>query len=186
MSALPMTRRTLSGTLGLAAMLALAAILPAASPAALVPPGNSAVNQYTETYPAAGGQAESDGDGGGGSRSPAAALGSRNARRLQAQGADGRAAASLAAATAPARVGASGEGAAGGGAAAPGGSAATGGPGSAKAGEPSGSSGLAEVLGQATGSSDSGGIGLLLPIVILATLVWSLAYLARRRRRPTA
>jgi hypothetical protein len=56
----------------------------------------------------------------------------------------------------------------------------------AKAGEPSGSSGLAEVLRQATGSSSSGEMGLLLPLIIVATLAGSLIYLAGRRRRPTA
>jgi hypothetical protein len=177
-----MTRTTLRGTLGLAAMLALAAILPAASPAALVPPGNSAVNQYTETYPAAGGQSDG-GNGPGGNRSPAAALGHRNARRLQAQGADGRAAAELAAATAPARAGATGKGSPA--SAAPGQSGSATGAG-AKAGEPSGSSGLAEVLRQATGSSSTGEMGLLLPLIIVATLAGSLIYLAGRRRRPTA
>lgn len=166
-----MTRTTLS----LVAMLALAAILPAASPAARVPSGNSGVDQYTETYPTAGGQAHGR-NSPGGNRPSAAALGPRDARRLDSQGADGRAAADLAAATAPARAGATGGGS-GGGAASAGGAAA---------GEPSGSSGLAEVLRQATGSSSSGEMGLLLPLIIVATLAWSLAYLARRRRRPTA
>ena len=50
---------------------------------------------------------------------------------------------------------------------------------------PDGSSGLGAVLGQATGSSDSGQLGLLLPLIVLATIAWSVAYLVRRRRQPT-
>ena len=46
---------------------------------------------------------------------------------------------------------------------------------------PSGSSGLGEVIGQATGSS-SGELGLLLPLLIIAVVIWSAAYLRRQRR----
>jgi hypothetical protein len=48
---------------------------------------------------------------------------------------------------------------------------------------PDGSSGLGEVIGEATGSSSSGGPGFLLPLAIVAAIAWALAYL-RRRRRP--
>lgn len=50
---------------------------------------------------------------------------------------------------------------------------------------PNGSSPLGEVLGQATGSSDSGQLGLFLPLIVLAAIAWSVAYVLRQRRRPT-
>jgi hypothetical protein len=50
---------------------------------------------------------------------------------------------------------------------------------------PSGSSGLGEVLSQATGSSDSGSLGLLLPLIVLGVIAWSVAFVLRRRGRPT-
>ncbi|HEU4736290.1 MAG TPA: hypothetical protein VFS48_04595, partial [Solirubrobacterales bacterium] len=49
---------------------------------------------------------------------------------------------------------------------------------------PDGSSGFGEVLAEATGSS-SGETGLLLPLTILATAAWALAFLWRQRNRPT-
>lgn len=145
---------------------------PAAGAQQVVPPGNSAANQYTETYPTAGGNATTQD---GKQRSPQEVLGAKNARRLEAEGPEGRAAAALAAETAPVRGGvhrggAPGAGGDGGKAGAQGGSAA----------EPGGSSGLSEVLGQATGSSSSGQMGLLLPIVVLLTIAGSVAYLWRR------
>lgn len=133
----------------------------------VVPPGNSAVNQYTETYPTAGGGATTNETSGS---SPAKALGKRNARELEALGEEGQEAAALAAATAPAPV-------------------STGNGGASKAGggsnldQPSGSSGLSEVLGQATGTSSDGRMGLLLPTIILVTVVLSAVY-AWRRRHP--
>ena len=170
-----MKTTALTTTLGLLAAMLLAASSPAASAAELVPPGNSAVNQYTETYPTAGGDAT---EGGAGKRSPAQALGDRNARRLEALGQDGRAAANLAAATTPARAEATrgddpspgGEG--------PG----TGRKDGADTG-PNGSSGLSEVLAQATGTSADGETGLLLPLTVLGAAVWAAAYAWRRRRR---
>lgn len=57
---------------------------------------------------------------------------------------------------------------------------------SASVGEPSGSSGLGEVIGQATGSSASGQLGLLLPLALAAAIVWALAFYWRQRRRRIA
>jgi len=162
-----------------------------------VPPGNSAANQYTESLPGAGG--ESAGKRGDTIRSPEQSLGKRNAQRLEAQGPAGRAAAQLAAETAPpqslvraaatagnsngnggdSRQQASGKPSQGNGA----GSTS---PAVASTGQPSGSSGLGEVLSQATGSSDDGNLGLWLPIVILATVAGSIAYCLRPRSGPTA
>jgi hypothetical protein len=118
-------------------------------------------------------------------------LGTDNARRLEAHGPEGSEAAEVAAATAPVETD---EGAAGGAGRGGGGGDATGnGPQDRDAGqtqgggtgEVDGSSGIGEVIAHATGSSSSGQMGLLLPLVILATLAWALAYLWRERKKPT-
>jgi hypothetical protein len=162
-----------------------------------VPPGNSAANQYTEALPGAGG--ESAGKRGTTIQSPEESLGKRNAKRLEARGPAGEATAQLAAETAPPaslvdaarRTGeASGSGS-GGGHRQGGGNAAKGESGSgssagAGADQPSGSSGFGAVLAQATGSSDDGNLGLWLPILILLTVIGSIAYRLRPRSGPTA
>jgi len=180
-----------------------ATVLPAEAGAALVPPGNSAANQYTETFPTTGGNAEAKGK----KATPGAVLGARNAEKLDSQGKQGREAAAVVAETAPPPVasegGGSGESGGGDGSAAGGGAggggandpaAASGegasqagpgaqpGAGKAGAGDTDGSSGIGEVLGQATGSSSSGGTGLLLPLIVLASAIWALAFFLRRRR----
>src|ERR1044072_9448309 len=97
-------KRPTSASLALAATL-LAILVPAAgAPAALVPPGNSAVTQYTESLPTPGGHKDTDKGNKKRQRSPEEALGARNARQLEAQGPDGRAAAAAAAETAPTTV----------------------------------------------------------------------------------
>lgn len=169
---------TLRLGLGLAAVIAIAALPSSAMAQRITPPDNSAVNQYTETYPVPGGGATTNDKS---KRSPDKALGARNARRLEALGPEGRAAAALAAATAP-RQGATSRRDATGGTRGAAGSAGGSGP---KAGEPSGSSALGEVIEQATGTSSSGQMGLLLPLLIAAAAVGSLAYLWWRKR-PTA
>lgn len=179
------------------------AVPPVAAAEYLVPPGNSAVTQYTESFPTAGGDKNSE-KAGEKSPTPAQALGERNAKRLEAQGEDGQVVAEVAAATAPSTevvtspppapapevekqtkfkkhsrptqtdsgneadavvVGSAGSSGDGGG--------------------PSGSSGFSEVLAQATGAS-SGQMGLLLPLAILGTLAWALAFLWRQRNRSMA
>lgn len=185
--------------IGLLATAIVVAALPAGAAAEyFVPPGNSAATQYTETLPTAGGHRDSEKTGKG-NRSPVDVLGKRNAQRLRQQGAEGRQVAEVVAATAPAteaeaeaqpappveRGGDDGpsdeprtsdgrepdEAATG---------AARGGPG------PSGSSGLQEVLAQATGVSSSGQLGPLLPLAIVAAAAWALAFLLRKRNRPTS
>lgn len=47
---------------------------------------------------------------------------------------------------------------------------------------PSGSSGLGEIVAEATGSSSSGRLGALLPLAILAAIAWAFAYFWRQRR----
>jgi hypothetical protein len=168
-------------------------VLPLAAHAQyVVPPDNSAVNQYTETVPTAAGGQDTDRQGKQG-RSPSDVLGTGNAKRLEARGPQGRATAEVAAATAPdagppratpavdMQAGASNK---------------QGGAGDVREAEipnppavsqlsndPSGSSGLSEVIAQATGSSSSDEMGPLLPIVILAALAWSLSYFWRQRKR---
>ena len=160
----------------------------AAVAAAVVPPGNSGVNQYTESIPTAGGPTigtETQ------ERSPAKTLGPRRAQRLESLGPEGRATAELAARTAPTggRPGAAtpGETGAGGGNGKGGGSKGTA-PGhggvALDTAEPSGSSGLGDVLGQATGTSGAGGSGTLTLLAILAAVAGSVAYMLRRYRRP--
>lgn len=186
--------------LALAAVWALA--LPAAAGAEyLVPPGNSAATQYTETVPTAGGQRNTEKDRPRSGGSPAEVLGAGNAQRLDEQGDAGREVAEFTAETAPAAVAVeeapaatddegdrekpkAGErkdddpndvGAAGG--------SGGPGPGNGEASDSSGSSGFGEVLAQATGWSSSEGLLLL---AILSAIGWALAFLWRQRDRSTA
>lgn len=197
----------------LAATIAIFALPTAAQAEYLIPPGNSAATQYTEAVPTAGGPKATNPSKHAGNKSPKQVLGKDNAKKLDAQGPEGRAAAEVAAATAPVAVSGGGGSAPatpghasqekGGNGSGSGGSSLNGGgspadrgsgnaPGSPAGQEaipaseqsPSGSSGLGEVLGQATGSS-SGQLGLLLPLIVLGTIAWSVAYVVRRRRQPT-
>jgi hypothetical protein len=196
-----------------AATIAIFALPSAAQAEYLIPPGNSAATQYTEAVPTAGGPKATNPSKHGGSKSPKQVLGKGNAKKLNAQGPEGHAAAEVAAATAPVAVSSGGEDtppapghtspgkAANGSGSGGGGSNGNGSPGHKASGDtpgspagqeatlaseqiPSGSSGLGEVLGQATGSS-SGQLGLLLPLIVLGTIAWSVAYVVRRRRQPT-
>jgi len=192
----------------LLAMAIAACAAPSAAAEAIVPPGNSAATQYTETLPTTGGE---KGDGGHkGGAVPAKTLGGRNAHRLESKGPQGKAVAKFAAETAPASVAATatraaGEAAGAGGASETGGGAqggggngnvgggngatTNGGAGNAAKGaaaasdQPAGSSGIGEVLGQATGSSSSGTLGLLLPLIVVAAIAFSLFHLWRQRQR---
>jgi hypothetical protein len=199
-----MNVRAKLSTLALFAALA-ALALPAAAPADYyVPPGNSAANQYTETLPSAGGDSAGKGKG----VTPAQALGAKNAHKLEAEGPAGKAAAELAAETAPVVVEPSpsdsganngggnasgqnqGQGKDGNGSAGGGQTASTGSTPQTTTAIPvsssSGSSGLSSVLGQATGVSDEGSLGLWLPLIILATIAGTIAYRLRLRHGPTA
>jgi len=144
-------------------------LLPAAATAAEapVPPGNSAVDQYTETYPTASG--DQDTRGGSDDRTAEKILGRRQAGRLEVQGSNGEAVTALAAATAPARergadAGSGGEG-----------GSPTGSPG------PSGSAGIREIAAGALGLTPGGGPGLL-ALALLGTALWAAFYLLRRNR----
>lgn len=146
--------------------------LSSAAPAQrVVPPGNSAVNQYTETFPTARGPAATRQRGKQRHRSPNEALGSRKVRRLASEGPEGRELAAVVAATAPtaAKSGVPSDAGSGSGSI-------------SRADSLDGSSGFGEVIAQATGSSDSGGAGMALPLLILAAFVGFAVYLWRRRR----
>jgi hypothetical protein len=181
----------------------------------VVPSENSAVNQYTEAFPTAGGEKEARSESGR-HISTGRVLGSANAKKLEKHGAAGRATANFAAHTAPRTVNsqasenggnehsgqagavAPGGGSQGGGGAGGGGSATGGGSGSAgQAAPPStspgpaaaapqahadGSSGISEVLSRATGGSGGGGMGIFLPLLIVAAIAWAIAYSVRQRR----
>lgn len=161
--------------------------LPAAAAVAEpVPAGNPAATQYTEAFPTAGGPRNAEGPQRGNGRPPAEVLGERNTRRLESQGEAGREAAALAAETAPSgsggNTGSASNGSKEAGGDRPGNTQA---PENVNSSDGGGGSGLDEVLGQATGSSSGGGISPLLPLVILGTVVWSLAYLLRQRKPQT-
>lgn len=167
----------------------------------VVPPENSAVDQYTEPFPTAGGNKDAH-EQEGRDASPGRVLGTRNAHRLQREGGAGRAVAELAAETAPAPpaptvdvddedsasgggAGESGPGAGKGAAAGRSGAAPAPPEGSSPTVElppASGSSGFGAVLAHAFGASPSAGTGFLLPLLILATGVWAGAYLSRQRQ----
>lgn len=177
-------------------------LLPTAAGAEyVVPSGNSAVNQYTETYPTAGGGRDSEGGSGSTGTSPKHVLGNGKTRRLDAHGADGRAAAVVAADTAPAVPSSessalpnesSGHGSS---TRSSGGSKGAQGHRDVRAAKtaaaarqatvdlPTGSSGLSETLARATGASSSDGTGLLLPLALLGTMAWALGFAWRQRRQ---
>lgn len=194
--------------LGLWAIAIVGLALPAAAAAApVVPPENSAATQYTEAIPTGGGQKDAGKEGDGKKRSPAEVLGSGKAGKLKAHGPEGQAAAEVAAETAPdvepVAPTTSPEPApneqpppSGGGDrdgkpqqqveetgrddVAPVQKTATA---DTVLVEQPASSGFGEVVGQATGSSASGQLGLWLPLLILGTVLWALLFAWRRRRQ---
>jgi hypothetical protein len=198
-------RTTATGIIaGLALMLPGAAL--GAEAGSIVPPENSAATQYTEALPTAGGDKQA---GGGHKPSPAKVLGSKNAHKLESQGKEGHEVAEVVAETAPqssppaepepapqrldSKPATGGGKQSGSGSAKPAGGKADGRAAAPakpatppqpkpQAELPSGSSGLGEVIAEATGSSSSGDLGALLPLAIAAAIAWSLAYLWRQRR----
>lgn len=202
-------RRIRLGSLS-TAIVVLLAVPAGAAAAPYVPPGNSAATQYTEAVPTAGGPKATNESKQGKHTAPSKVLGHSNAKRLDSQGPEGRAAAEVAAETAPAPVAgdggepaaqathgsgsSSGQAAGGGGVSSSGHQDASGAPKggatteTAKSSPPQssgGSSAVGEIVGQATGASSSNPLGLLLPLLIAAVLVWSVVYFLRHRRRPT-
>jgi hypothetical protein len=171
-----MKKKTLNTKIGTIAVLVAFVALPAAPGQAVVPPGNSAVNQYTETFPTVRGAEATKKGKKRVTRSPVEALGADKARKLTQEGAVGREVAAVVAATAPNQVRPPGHTPDGAGH----GKATKATP---SANVPDGSSGLSEVVAQATGSSDSGEMGILLPLLILVAIVGSAFYVWRQRRQ---
>jgi hypothetical protein len=148
-------------------------VLPASAFAAkhtVAPPGNSGVSQYQEDVPTAKGNQPSNtvGPGGGshGGGSTGGSLSPSTLRALDAQGSAGAKAAALAQATAPHIGHPIGHR-------------------TVKTSGPSGSSPVASVVKALTGSSNSGGMGPLLPIILVAALLGAAVLALARRRRAT-
>ncbi len=177
--------------------MALFAAVPAqARNATLTPPGNSSVTQYIEPLPTVQGNRPSTSVGGGsGSTHTGAPLGSGSggpgsgsgispavSQEMLAQGATGGAALTFARATTPSsgstangRSGASGRGGVGG--------ALNAGGARSKLPTSSGLSPTAAIMKALTGSSSSGGLGVLLPIVFIAAFAGAAGLAVLRRRR---
>jgi hypothetical protein len=152
---------------------------PGAAAVANVPPDNSAVDQYTEQIPGPTGNeptghsqptGHSPGRTGGGSN-PDRSLGGSASRSLESLGTAGRSAAQLAIESDPVRS--------------PSAQLVAHRPGAERAAG-STSSGVLAVAKHALGlSNDEGGLGLLLPLIILGSGVSMVAYvLVRRKRSP--
>lgn len=143
----------------------------------LAPPGNSAIGQYVEVIPTASGPtpvSALQGGGGSGGRGGAGALPRSAAKALAARGAAGKAVAKLVRATAPST-----------GPSARRHSAAASARPAVRAGSArSAPSAAGSVLKALTGSSPSGGLGLLLPVLLALALVGG-GLLALRRRHVT-
>jgi hypothetical protein len=175
--------RKVAITILLGAALA-ASVAPAAqgSCGSTVTPGNSEVDQYTETVPGACGHEDTSpaspgGNRGGGSDSSAPPAPAATVEQLQSAGPDGAGAAVLV------------EGDAANGSGHDGGDDNGGQQGSTTtikgtpAPESEDGSVLSGLARTVTGSDDSGGLGIVLPLVLAASLVGALAYFVRRRDR---
>jgi hypothetical protein len=175
--------------IGMAALTALVALPPSAVAETVVPPGNSAATQYTETFPTSNGEADLNQGIDGGEREPSKVLGAKTAHHLDNAGPEGEAVATFAAATAPPTAAAPGGGARrtsshrGQGSAHPGAGSDAAEPAGRGVSLPrsSGSSALGQVVGQATGV-DSGRLGIWLPLLLGATAAWAIVYAWRRRQ----
>ena len=149
------------GTWMTAVLVALLLALPSVAQAQGPPPGNSALDQYQENVPGAGGNQPSSGaNGGGGS-----ALSPSAQQALADQGPAGVAAASVAGATAPKKAAKAGGN--------EGSGSATG----------TGGSPINNAVDRVVGGGDSGdGMGVALPIILGSSLLGALLLLALRRR----
>jgi hypothetical protein len=160
-----------------------------------VPPGNSGIDQYTESIPGAGGNHPTGGHhgGGGGGGGNGSSVSPGVTSTLNSQGPAGQGAANLATATAPDVGGAghggnaqAGQGGKGGGPAnAKGGSGTTAGGATSGGSAASGGSGsgVDAIAAELTGAGVDNGMGIFLPIILGAALVGALALVALRLRR---
>jgi hypothetical protein len=151
--------RLLSALVALVLVAAPPTAATAQTPQTNAPPGNSAIDEYLETVPGATGDQRpgtpAAGAGGGGVLPPA------ERARLEKLGPDGKALADAVDATAPP-------------AAKPGEKILSG---SAEGGSP-----VSAVLEAVTGSDGGGGMGVLLPVILLASLLGVIALAVLRRR----
>lgn len=150
-----------------------------------VPPGNSGIDQYTESIPGAGGNHPTSGGHGGGGGNPSAVSPSV-IRMLNSQGPAGRGAARLATATAPnlRGTGADSTGGAGRNATAGNGGGSRAASGGNDASGSAGSGSGAKAIGaELTGSGADTGMGIWLPIILGSTLAAALALTVLRWRR---
>jgi hypothetical protein len=158
----------------LTALAVLALLLPSAAaaqaPETNAPPGNSAIDEYLETVPAATGNARPRRPGQGG-RTGALTASQRQA--LDQLGPDGRELVAVVDATGSAPAPRA-PGGSGGSAAAP----ATGQVAGAQARSP-----MRAALAAAVGPSDGEGMGALLPVILLASLLGVMAIAVARRRQ---
>jgi hypothetical protein len=144
-------------------LIALPSAALAQTPQTNAPPGNSAIDEYLETVPGATGnqRPRSGGDPADATLTPA------QRARLERLGPDGKALADAVDATAPARAPSAHEKA------------------DETASEPStaqGRSPLSEVVDAATGHDGGGGMGIVLPAILLITLLGVIALAVARRR----
>jgi hypothetical protein len=188
----------------LAAALALMFVPVAANAEYLVPEGNSAVNQYTEGVPSAGGDKATRNGEISAPVKPGRTIGAANAKKLREQGPEGQAVAEVAAETAPEptvtessetaerkAVGANrnthGHRGAGkrdkrhGHKHRQGSSKSGAAPAAAEGDGPGGSSGIGSTLAAATGTE--GQLSVLLPLIILAAAVSGAVYAFRQRKQ---
>jgi len=187
--------------LGLIAVIALPASAAAKGHSqTIAPPGISGVSQYVETVPTAhggqpvssvhnggGGSGHSHGGGGsgtsGGGSGGAGAISPSTQHALDSQGADGRAAAAFIQATAPTGVQSTTQGQSGTGNSASNGGASTGS--NAAASQDNGPSPANAVFHALTGSSSSGGLGSILPIILIVSVLGLSTLAILRRKRTT-
>jgi hypothetical protein len=158
----------------LALSLAVIALLIAA--AGVAAQDHSASDEYTENIPGVGGDSPSSdhtGGGGGVGGEDSSPLAPAVVEDLNASGADGQGAAALAEETAPAHN--DGNSANG---------TNPGGRGSSGRSHSDSGGGIGGVVDQVVGTSDSGGMGIALPIILGAALVAAFLFLLARHRGP--
>jgi hypothetical protein len=165
-----------------------AAMGAAASAAVLAPPGHAGANQYFETIPTSRGNAAPPGSvhGSGNAHAGSQRLagfgqGASTDAKLAQLGKTGQAAAALAAATAPAPASASARNTLSSGRSASRGAGASGG--ASADGRSSGTGSVASGIAHALTGSDTGGLGLALPLLLLTALLVVVGLLVTRVTR---
>lgn len=144
-------------------LLALPAAAAAQAPLTNAPPGNSAIDEYLETVPGATGNQRPRQPGTAGGD---AVLTPAQRKRLEALGPDGKALADAVEATAPPKPA----------------NAKPGTTNLTETGEAGGRSPISAVLDAATGQDGGGGMGIVLPGILLASLLGTIALVVLRRR----